>query len=215
MSDRYDLYCLDCQDEHGFEDGNRCSELFADLAKIAPLVATMAPGMRALQALPSAYDAALYLQYQRNRINLDWFEKHGSHRLRSRTGGGVYGVCSDECGEWISLSTSDFQPCARLRKHEGECAPLRDDEPTPEYTAKLQAVVNTLNPDTVAALRDPERFEATTKLTVFVVLSSFDYEGDCLEKVFSTQEAAERFVQAQRSSDSGAHWNIEPREVDP
>lgn len=129
MSCDYDVYCIDCDDAHGFRDANHEDRLMAGLCKLGPQIAAVAPLMRAIDAIEGAIyiDAHLHLQHDRYPIDFAWFEVHGNHRLLVRD---EYGRCTDECAEYYQCETCAHRKCCRRTKgHDGGHSDKRDESP--------------------------------------------------------------------------------------
>lgn len=123
MSTDWDVWCLDCEKAHGFYDANHMSDLMIGLAKLGPALGAFAKTMREIGSIQGS-DPSLPLQFDRLRVNFEWFEVHGSHRLIARD---EYGRCFDECGEHYSYCECKHQRrCRRPMKHEGLHAEERD-----------------------------------------------------------------------------------------
>jgi len=101
MSCDWDVWCLDCEDAHGFSDANHERALMVALATVGPQLAALAPTMRVLSGLPGYADPGLHLRHDRFRVDFEWFEKHGAHRLIARD---EYGHNDDECGIYFVCS---------------------------------------------------------------------------------------------------------------
>ncbi len=124
MSTDWDVYCLDCEDEHGFYDANHQRDMMRSLATMGPQLAAFAPTMRALKTMQAYTDVALHLQHDRYPVDFDWFEKHGTHRLIARD---EYGHNDDECGTYFKCGACTHQQqCRRAKEHEGDHSPDRD-----------------------------------------------------------------------------------------
>lgn len=125
MSCDWDVWCLDCDEGHGFSDANHQRNLMAALAKLGPQLAKFAPTMRAIRAIEGAYvDANLYVTHDRLPIDFDWFDRHVTHRLIARD---EYGKNDDECGEYFACCACQHRrQCRRTKGHDGDHAPERD-----------------------------------------------------------------------------------------
>lgn len=126
MSCAWDLWCLDCEDGHGFDDSNHQDRLMVELAKLGPELAKFAPTFQKIREMPDAYtEPQFFLQFERLRVNFEWFAEHGNHRLIARD---EYGRNIDECTEQFACPVCKHaERCRRPRGHAGEHAKERDD----------------------------------------------------------------------------------------
>lgn len=125
MSTNWDVWCLDCENGHGFFEAYHQDALMIGLAKMGPALGAFAKTMRAIKAIPDAYvDPYLALAYEQLKINLDWFEVHATHRLVARD---EYGRCVDECGKtFTNCSCKTPHRCRRSEGHDGGCSEERE-----------------------------------------------------------------------------------------
>jgi hypothetical protein len=92
MSNNWDVYCLDCESEHGFDGMNGLESLMHQIIADAPVCAELSKIARRLNLVEVQAKAG----WNDGRVRLDWFEKHAAHRLIPRD---EYGRFSGECGE--------------------------------------------------------------------------------------------------------------------
>jgi hypothetical protein len=130
----WDVYCLDCESEHGFSNCNHEDKLMRELAKLGPRLKKLCELMPILDSLSdppcSAYvcpritlDADVI--HPRRWLHAAWWIEHGGHRLVARD---EYGRCDDECGEHFSCGECGSSKCCRRMKgHDGEHKDKRDD----------------------------------------------------------------------------------------
>ena len=130
MSTHWDVYCIDCDDSHGFDDMNHRDNLMQSVARNGPAFKKAAEIL-----LPAFADLDTYARpnvqvedsgYGKS-LSLEWFAKHGDHHLVARN---EYGQCLDECGAYFDCKMCDHPHqlrCRRPVKHEGDHAPYRAD----------------------------------------------------------------------------------------
>ncbi len=122
MSCDWDVRCIDCSVNHGFDDANHQSELMVCLARLGPKLADMAVVIREIEASSLWMNATILLGVDRWRLDFAWFATHGAHRLVAVD---EYGHCFDECGEDYSCEACQHRAtCRRQKGHEG---PHNDD----------------------------------------------------------------------------------------
>ncbi len=121
MSNYWDLWCLDCDERHGFDNLNRENKKLAALSRHAQAIATLLP----LHNEPDV-DLEVHARYSDARIDIPWFAKHAGHRLAPKD---EYGRQQDECGEYFSDCACGHRgkTCARPYKHDGSHSTDRDD----------------------------------------------------------------------------------------
>lgn len=123
MSTDWDVRCLDCAENHGFEDANHEVQLMVTVARSGRKLAQLAGVVRKIQESTHS-DVSLKLGLDRLRVDLAWFEKHGTHRLIAVN---EYGRCFDECGIYFSCGECHRdRQCHRPDGHEGEHSEERD-----------------------------------------------------------------------------------------
>jgi hypothetical protein len=132
MSTDWDIYCLDCESEHGFDDANHQDKLMRELARLGPTIKTMCELMAPLDDLgrpPLNFYSEPRIQLDdggRLRFNTKWWVQHGDHKLVARD---EYGHCDDECGEHYKCnSCGSWKTCRRTKNHDGDHAEKRDDK---------------------------------------------------------------------------------------
>jgi len=128
MSCYWDLRCLDCEVDHGFDNLNHEDKLMMSLAKIGPQLADLAPVLETLR--DAAYsDVRLFLRYNDAPVDFAWFAKHGRHRLMAVD---EYGRCRDECGEhYTYCECKHRRMCRRPKGHDGLHDENREAVPSP------------------------------------------------------------------------------------
>jgi hypothetical protein len=84
VSRAWDVWCLDCNTGHGFDQANHEHAIMAGLAKSGPVLAPGGAVLRALEGLPGHPEVRLFLRGDWLELDLEWFELHGSHRLAAR-----------------------------------------------------------------------------------------------------------------------------------
>ncbi len=122
MSNYWDLWCLDCDERHGFDNMNRQNKNLAALAKHAAALAALLP-LSEMQEV----DLLVQSTYSGGHVNLRWFAKHAGHRLAAKD---ECGREEDSCYEWFKCPACGTQKsCALLKGHPGEHAEKRPLEP--------------------------------------------------------------------------------------
>lgn len=113
MSCSWDVYCVDCNENTYLENSNHredfCTWLVANAVTLQSMVAMF-------RTSPWS-DAELKLDYI--RVPLDFFEKHGGHRLLAQD---EYGAFSGKCGVRFKCpgGCGHASPCALPKDHEGD-----------------------------------------------------------------------------------------------
>jgi hypothetical protein len=133
MSCDWDLFCLDCNEAHGFDDLNHWDDTLALVAKHGPALADACAALLSLrEACRVEETGAWRIELELNlrtyaRVNLEWFVKHGRHRILPKD---EYGRLLDECGKYYTCPACKTQKkCRRTTNHGGDCLDQRD--PTP------------------------------------------------------------------------------------
>lgn len=132
MSCDWDVRCLDCEDNAGFDDSNHDVEAMRTLAKRGFELATLG---RAWLALEKSLEGERGYFEPRMKlrdasygwsINAIWWVQHGHHRLVAVD---EYGQCDDECSERFECKTCHHTEwCKRVKGHDGEHDKVRDKE---------------------------------------------------------------------------------------
>jgi hypothetical protein len=133
MSCDYDVRCLDCGSNAGFDDTNHAIKEMRALAKMGAGLAVLARGILAFEKA-LADDPALYLEPQFKlrdlshgwRLTPKWWAEHGDHHLVAVD---EYGRCDDECAERFDCKECGYSKwCRRTSGHDGQHRDKRDDE---------------------------------------------------------------------------------------
>lgn len=112
MSTDWNIKCLDCDDEHRFNDASHCDEEMAVLVKHAAAIAALHP---LVSEFARTYD--LELSFSHGRVHIDWFFAHAGHRLVSIS---EYGHFMDQCHEYVNCNCGSSRRCTKPPGHEGE-----------------------------------------------------------------------------------------------
>lgn len=80
MSCDWDLICLDCKDQHGFNDLNHWDTQLIELAKQAPEIAKFS-AIRDKLSTAGCYNLEMSLAYNRAFIRFSWFVLHENHKI--------------------------------------------------------------------------------------------------------------------------------------
>lgn len=124
MSERWEVYCLDCKDSHDLPYSNHQPEVARHVIKYAKALSALAPIQDTLGR------TGLSVGIEGNPVCLEWLTKHADHRLVPRN---EYGVCNDECGEYFDCRTCEHrQACHRKRGHEGPHSNKREGDKSEE-----------------------------------------------------------------------------------
>ena len=130
MSTEYDVRCLDCGCDHGFENSNHNDKEMRLLASMGPLLAKLCETMLvitdAVEETPSVYlEPQIRMKDGGWYLNLRWWTEHGKHNLVMVD---EYGRCDDECAQQFRCSECQTHKfCKRTRGHDGQHADKRDD----------------------------------------------------------------------------------------
>ena len=134
MSCDWDVYCLDCKKEHGFDDANHDDKLMRELSKIGPQLKKLCELMAPLVALRKPplnlyVNPSIVLNSNSDShahpLIASWWIEHGDHRLIARD---EYGRCDDECDFYFRCGECGSSKCCKRAKgHTGEHKDKRDD----------------------------------------------------------------------------------------
>ena len=114
MSTDWDIRCVDCGENYGFEDMNRREGLMLALVRCADALAQHANVFADLRS----EDVELRVSYPDHVINLEFFQRHRGHRLSPVD---EYGRLSDNCsGHAACASCGKSHPCALIVGHAGD-----------------------------------------------------------------------------------------------
>ena len=158
MSCDWDVRCIDCGSDAGFDDANHALDEMRAFAKAGPELARLAKAWLDLEeamkktAAWSGFDGFITLRdtsYGR-RLAPKWWAEHGSHRLVAVN---EYGQCDDECGAWFKCGTCEHSMTCRLpTNHQGDHSEKRA---SPD--AYVQVTVGVPPPPTAPPPTDPQR----------------------------------------------------------
>jgi hypothetical protein len=109
MSTDWNIKCLDCNVEHGFDNANHQDELMWTLIKHAGAIGALAP----LLAEPRA-DVEFRTYW--GRLDAQWFAEHATHRLVPIS---EYGHLATQCQEYVTCECGSMRRCALDQAHEG------------------------------------------------------------------------------------------------
>lgn len=76
MSRDFHIVCVDCDDEHRFNDANWRDDLMRELIEAAPKLVEIAK----MQLGGTFWSVVVQTSY--GSVDLEWFEKHAGHRLQ-------------------------------------------------------------------------------------------------------------------------------------
>ena len=126
MSCDWDVYCLDCESSHGFQDTNHEDKLMRELCKIGPSLARLREIWKPIEKLRNYAEPLITLNSNRYgyALSLEWWETHGNHRLVARD---EYGRNDDECAEQFTCPKCKHSKwCRRSKGHKGQHNEERD-----------------------------------------------------------------------------------------
>jgi hypothetical protein len=117
MSCDWDIKCVDCNEEHGFDDMNHDEDLMHALVRHADAIV-------GLYALVSDPHVRVELVVGRGRcVDPAFFKRHQGHRLRPVD---EYGRLSGDCFERVACpSCGSSHPCKLPEGHEATGEPHR------------------------------------------------------------------------------------------
>ena len=121
MSCDWDIKCVDCDEEHGFEDMNHNEDLMLALVRHADAIATF---HEVIGDRDMPYPGiGLTTKYRERQINTAFFKKHQGHRLRPVD---EYGRLSGDCSARVACpSCGASHPCKLPDGHEATGEPHR------------------------------------------------------------------------------------------
>lgn len=120
MSCDWDIKCVDCDEEHGFDDMNHKDDLMHVLIRHADAIAAFHTAMCDRDMDDGV---GLATKYPERRINTAFFKKHQGHRLRPVN---EYGQLSGDCSERVDCpSCGASHPCKLPDGHETTGEPHR------------------------------------------------------------------------------------------
>lgn len=124
MSCDWDVYCLDCNQEHGFDGANHCDGEMADLCAVGPKIRKL---FLLLRDLPLLQNHTLVPEGLSDRHRLDpaFWIAHGEHRIVPRD---EYGRILGECSQQLACDRcgcSQHVRCVLPANHEGGHSPKR------------------------------------------------------------------------------------------
>lgn len=114
MSTDWNVYCVDCKDEHRFDDANHQDALMLYICNNAEAIA-------ALDDLVQL-DSSIELKTYYGRIDTSWFRKHLGHQLLPRS---EYGDLLGSCPLYVTCQHCNYTAakCSLTVNHDGPCAP--------------------------------------------------------------------------------------------
>ncbi len=118
MSTDWDIFCVDCKDQHRFNDANHQVGMMRALIKHANIIATLVPLMNERDI----YDIDLRTSY--GRVDPDWFLKHLNHKLVPIS---EYGTIDSECGEYFQCNDCKTSRACQLEKGHGGVHARKED----------------------------------------------------------------------------------------
>lgn len=114
MSTDWDIRCVDCGENYGFDDMNRREGLMLALVRNAPHLVQFAGVLADLRS----EDVELRVSFPDRIINLAFFLRHAGHRLSPID---EYGRLSGNChGQAACGSCGKSHPCALAVDHAGD-----------------------------------------------------------------------------------------------
>lgn len=132
MSCDWDVRCLDCEVNAGFDDTNHAVDAMRALAKRGPELAALGAAFlalsKSLEGERGYFEPRMSLRELSYGWNLDaaWWAKHGRHQLVAVD---EYGRCDDACNERFDCKTCHHTEwCKRVKGHEGNHGKVRDKE---------------------------------------------------------------------------------------
>jgi hypothetical protein len=132
MSCDWDVRCLDCEVDAGFDDTNHAVDAMRALAKRGPELAALGAAFlalsKSLEGERGYFEPRMSLRELSYGWNLDaaWWVKHGRHQLVAVD---EYGRCDDACNERFDCKTCHHTEwCKRVKGHEGDHGKVRDKE---------------------------------------------------------------------------------------
>lgn len=106
MSTYWDVYCVNCKVEHGFDGANHAELEMAEICKHADAIAAL-----------SAFNLEIDLHCTYGRIKPWWFAEHLGHKLVPRN---EYGEFLGQCPETVKCVCGSRKRCTLPNEHGGE-----------------------------------------------------------------------------------------------
>lgn len=133
MSCDYDVHCLDCRSNAGFDDSNHADKEMRALARMGPGLKFIAQGILAFEkSLKENSQEYTWLEPNFRlrdswgwKFDAKWWAEHGDHRLVAID---EYGRCDDECAERFDCKECGHAKwCRRTKGHEGDHKDKKDE----------------------------------------------------------------------------------------
>lgn len=115
MSNHWDILCLDCNEEHGFDSSNHADDAMRAIVRAAPALAAFA----ATEALLGETLVDVEVTCSKGRLRTAWFAKHAGHRLAAVD---EYGRVDGTCGKRLECECGRGHYCKRDKDHDGDCS---------------------------------------------------------------------------------------------